>query len=57
MFILQEKVLDFIYEAYQDRSENVVVPDLLKMRKETSHREGAALKAYRTKNRYESSGT
>lgn len=49
---LQDKVLNFIYDAYHDKSENLVVPQWLQMRKDTNHREAAALKAYRTRNRY-----
>ncbi|KAB2615971.1 tRNA dimethylallyltransferase 9 [Pyrus ussuriensis x Pyrus communis] len=47
-----ETVLDFIYDAYHDNTENLVVPESLRMKKElTSHREVAELKAYRPKNR------
>ncbi|PON98409.1 isopentenyltransferase [Trema orientale] len=46
-----EQVLNFIHSAYHDKSGTVVVPEGLKMRKETSHREASELKAYRTRNR------
>ncbi|KAM1169095.1 hypothetical protein ACFX13_031642 [Malus domestica] len=46
-----ETVLDFIYDAYHENTENLVVPESLRMKKElTSHREVAELKAYRPKN-------
>ncbi|XP_048441527.1 tRNA dimethylallyltransferase 9-like isoform X2 [Pyrus x bretschneideri] len=46
-----ETVLDFIYDAYHDNTENLVVRESLRMKKElTSHREVAELKAYRPKN-------
>lgn len=49
---MQDKVLNFIYDAYHDNSGIVVVPDFLKMEKElTSRREVSELKAYRTRNR------
>ncbi|CAN6561036.1 unnamed protein product [Malus baccata var. baccata] len=49
-----ETVLDFIYDAYHENTENLVVPESLRMKKElTSHREVAELKAYRPKNRCE----
>ncbi|GMN54407.1 hypothetical protein TIFTF001_023529 [Ficus carica] len=47
-----DKVLNFIYDVYHDKSENLVVPQWLQMRKDTNHREAAALKAYRTRNRH-----
>lgn len=48
-----EKVLDFIYDAYNDERGTVNVPESLRMKKDvSSHREAAELKAYRTKNRY-----
>ncbi|EXC18506.1 tRNA dimethylallyltransferase 9 [Morus notabilis] len=47
-----DKVLNFIYNAYLDKSETLVVPEWLKMRKDTNHREASLLKAYRTRNRH-----
>ncbi|KAL9236464.1 hypothetical protein vseg_011132 [Gypsophila vaccaria] len=47
-----DKVLNFVYDAYHGQNQVVIVPDWLKMKKDVSnHRETAALKAYRTKNR------
>ncbi|XP_062097009.1 tRNA dimethylallyltransferase 9 [Humulus lupulus] len=46
-----DKVLNFIHDAYNDKSGDIVVPDRLKMKKETGHREASELKAYRTRNR------
>lgn len=50
--ILQEQVLNFIYDSYHDESGVLVVPESLRMKKDTSHREASKLKGYRTKNRY-----
>ncbi|KAH9625717.1 hypothetical protein KSS87_007913 [Heliosperma pusillum] len=48
-----DKVLNFVYDAYHDQSRTVTVPDWLKMKKDvSSHRETAALKAYRPQNRH-----
>ncbi|KAK2986627.1 hypothetical protein RJ640_004383, partial [Escallonia rubra] len=47
-----EKVLDFLYDSYNVENGNLIVPDTLRMKKDTSNnREVAQLKAYRTKNR------
>lgn len=51
--VLQDSVLNFICDAYHDKSGNWVVPESLKMKKElSSRREESELKSYRTKNRY-----
>ncbi|XP_043690368.1 tRNA dimethylallyltransferase 9 isoform X2 [Telopea speciosissima] len=48
-----EKVLNFIYDAYHQQTQKLVVPDSLKMKKDlSSHREASLLKAYHTKNRH-----
>ncbi|PIA61814.1 hypothetical protein AQUCO_00200067v1 [Aquilegia coerulea] len=48
-----DKVLNFIYDAYHDKSGNLVVPESLQMKKDLSSRsEISGLKAYRTKNRH-----
>ncbi|PQP98211.1 tRNA dimethylallyltransferase 9 isoform X1 [Prunus yedoensis var. nudiflora] len=48
-----ETVLNFIYDAYHDKSENLVVPESLRMKKElSSRREESELKGYRTQNRH-----
>ncbi|XP_042489984.1 tRNA dimethylallyltransferase 9 [Macadamia integrifolia] len=48
-----EKVLNFVYDAYHQQTQNVVVPDSLKMKKDLSrHREISELKVYRPKNRH-----
>ncbi|XP_050370107.1 tRNA dimethylallyltransferase 9 isoform X2 [Argentina anserina] len=47
-----DSVLNFICDAYHDKSGNWVVPESLKLKKElSSHREESELKSYRTKNR------
>lgn len=52
--IMQDQVLNFIYDAYYDKTEVLVVPESLRMKKDVSNRrETSELKAYRTKNRYE----
>ncbi|KAF9609979.1 hypothetical protein IFM89_019535 [Coptis chinensis] len=49
----EDKVLDFIYEAYHEQSGNLVVPESLQMKKDlSSRREISEMKAYRTKNRH-----
>ncbi|KAB1216518.1 tRNA dimethylallyltransferase 9 [Morella rubra] len=49
-----DQVLNFIYDAYYDKTEVLVVPESLRMKKDVSNRrETSKLKAYRTKNRYE----
>lgn len=51
---MQDQVLNFIYDAYYDKTEVLVVPESLRMKKDVSNRrETSELKAYRTKNRYE----
>ncbi len=51
---MQERVLNFIYDAYHDESRVLVVPEALRMKKDISNRrETSELKAYRTRNRYE----
>ncbi|XP_050247758.1 tRNA dimethylallyltransferase 9 isoform X1 [Quercus robur] len=47
-----EQVLNFIYDSYHDESGVLVVPESLRMKKDTSHREASKLKGYRTKNRH-----
>ncbi|XP_004294141.1 PREDICTED: tRNA dimethylallyltransferase 9-like [Fragaria vesca subsp. vesca] len=48
-----DSVLNFICDAYHDKSGNWVVPESLKMKKElSSRREESELKSYRTKNRH-----
>ncbi|KAK8676915.1 hypothetical protein V6N13_142474 [Hibiscus sabdariffa] len=50
-----DKVLNFIYDAYNDQSGTLYVPELLQMKKDmSSKREASELKAYRAKNRYRS---
>lgn len=51
--VLQENVLSFICDAYQEQNGNLKVPESLCMKKDiTNHREVMRLKTYRTKNRY-----
>lgn len=51
---LQENVLNFVYDAYNDETRNLVIPESLRMKKDiSSRREIIQLKTYRTKNRYE----
>lgn len=51
--ILQEQVMNFIYDAYHEKSGALVVPESLRMKKDISNRrETSELKAYRTRNRY-----
>lgn len=48
-----DKVLNFIYNAYNDQSGTLHVPESLQMKKDMSNkREAAELKAYRAKNRH-----
>ncbi|GMI63613.1 isopentenyltransferase 9, ARABIDOPSIS THALIANA ISOPENTENYLTRANSFERASE 9 [Hibiscus trionum] len=48
-----DKVLNFIYDAYNDQSGTLCVPESLQMKKDTSSkREASDLKAYRAKNRH-----
>ncbi|XP_024159621.1 tRNA dimethylallyltransferase 9 isoform X4 [Rosa chinensis] len=48
-----DTVLNFICDAYHDKSGNWVVPESLQMKKElSSRREESELKSYRTKNRH-----
>ncbi|KAJ4977418.1 hypothetical protein NE237_002524 [Protea cynaroides] len=48
-----ENVLNFIYDTYHQQTQNVVVPDSLKMKKAiASHREASELKVYHPKNRH-----
>lgn len=50
--VWQEKVLNFILDAYHDESGKMMVPESLRMDKDvTSRREASELKTYRTKNR------
>ena len=45
-------MLNFIYDAYNDKSGTLDVPESLQMKKDVSNRrEASELKAYRTKNR------
>ncbi|MBA0721757.1 hypothetical protein Golax_009263, partial [Gossypium laxum] len=49
----QDKVLNFIYNVYNDQSGTLHVPESLQMKKYMSNkREAAELKAYRAKNRH-----
>ncbi|XVE50129.1 hypothetical protein DITRI_Ditri01bG0136900 [Diplodiscus trichospermus] len=48
-----EKVLNFIYDAYNDKSGTLDVPESLQMKKDVSNgREASKLKAYHAKNRH-----
>ncbi|EOY13194.1 PREDICTED: tRNA dimethylallyltransferase 9 [Theobroma cacao] len=48
-----EKVLNFVYDAYNDESGTLDVPESLKMKKDVSNRrEASELKAYHTRNRH-----
>lgn len=47
-----EKVLNFILDAYHDKSGKIIVPESLRMDKDvTNRKEAIALKSYRTRNR------
>ncbi|XVF18719.1 hypothetical protein REPUB_Repub11eG0047100 [Reevesia pubescens] len=48
-----DKVIDFIYDAYNDKSGTLVLPESLQMKKDVSNRrEAFKLKAYRAQNRH-----
>lgn len=51
--LLQDTILDSIYDAYHAETGSLVVPDSLKMKKDSNHKEVRLLNAYRPKNRYE----
>ncbi|XP_065861995.1 tRNA dimethylallyltransferase 9 isoform X2 [Euphorbia lathyris] len=46
-----DMVLDFIYDAYHDETGSLVIPDSLRMKKDSDHREVRLLNAYRPQNR------
>ncbi|XP_043807493.1 tRNA dimethylallyltransferase 9 isoform X1 [Manihot esculenta] len=48
-----ENVLNFVYDAYNDETRNLVIPESLRMKKDiSSRREIIQLKTYRSKNRH-----
>ncbi|WCJ32242.1 tRNA dimethylallyltransferase 9 [Euphorbia peplus] len=46
-----DMVLDFIHDAYHDETGSLVIPDSLRMKKDSDHREVRLLNAYRPENR------
>lgn len=52
-FSSQNTILEFIYDAYENKAETLVVPDSVRMNKDVRNsREANALKSYRPRNRY-----
>lgn len=54
LLLLQDTILDFIHRSYHDNSGALIVPEHLRMPRDTSKgRLGNELKVYRSKNRYD----